>query len=60
MKTDRIESLLSMAEKISLENIFSGMEELCLHQKPNWDGLKIISSACACVTGATLVLRVVS
>ena len=35
MKTDRTESLLSMAEKISLENIFSGMEELCLHQKPN-------------------------
>ena len=33
MKTDRIEILLSMAEKISLENIFSGMEELRLHQK---------------------------
>lgn len=60
MKTDRIESLLSMAEKISLENIFSGMEELRLHQKPNWDGLKIISSACACVSVATLVLRAVS
>ena len=32
-KTDRTDSLLSMAEKISLENIFSGMEELRLHQK---------------------------
>ena len=60
MKTDKIKSLLSMAEKISLDNIFSGMEELRLHQKPNCDGLKIIKSACACVSVATLVLRAVS